>query len=534
MSLRYWHKLAILISLVALGGVVLTASYAHVLSRQAMARGDDDERALAQALLAGASELIGGAMPARAQSGASVPAVAQAATADEDQLKATAERVLGAMFSGEVRAESQIERVTVWRIDAKKLVPVYVHSQASTSTPDVKPPPAEPLPADLQEHLLTIVPKPGKPMARREEDDFRTRVGPALYRPVLDGDGQFVAWIVAELAGEHESRLESARSSLVTFAITLSCGLLLVSAAAAWMFGRRMRELGAAMARVGDGHSDVYLDDESHDEMGDIARAANRTARTLRETHDLRKSMRLAEQVQRALLPADPPKLPGLQIAHFCDYCDEVGGDYIDYIPVGDGEQPDGWAVVVGDGTGHGVGAALLMATARSVLRTHPLRFSELAQSVGLINRRICEQVPDGKFVTLFMLVFSADAKRICWLSAGHDEAILLDPLSTEFAELRGSDVPLGVEASWEFTHHTRQSPLARGTVIVIGTDGIWEMRNAGEQMFGKDRLKRIMRRAASESAAEIGKQILEALHQHRGEMPPQDDVTFIVIKVDG
>ncbi|MBX9736494.1 MAG: SpoIIE family protein phosphatase, partial [Phycisphaerales bacterium] len=345
---------------------------------------------------------------------------------------------------------------------------------------------------------------------------------------------QFAAWIVAELATTGDGPLQSARRSLLIFAASL-CGMLLVaSVVAAWMFGRRMRELGAALARVGDGHSDIHLDDDAHDEMGDMARAANRTARTLRETMDLRRSMRLAEQVQRALLPAKPPTLPGLQIAHFCDYCDEVGGDYIDYIPVGDDQQPDGWAVVVGDGTGHGVGAALLMATARSVLRSQPLRFGELAKGVGVINQHICEQVPDGKFVTLFMLVFSADAKRLCWLSAGHDEAILFDPLSGEFSELRGSDLPLGVEASWEFTHHSRQSPLARGTVIVIGTDGIWEMRNASDQMFGKDRLKRIMRRAASEAGPEIGRQILEALHQHRGDLPPQDDVTFVVIKVDG
>ncbi len=517
MTLRYWHKLAILIACISLGGVILTASYAHVLSRQASAT-TDNEQALARSLLTSSAQLIGSAA---------------AANAAHDAIDAPAREIARAIFEAQVNAKAGIAQVTVCRLDetGKTIRQVFsVSSTTSADAPDMK----ATIPSGLSTALFTAIPKPGPRKPTEAVSTFESLDGEFLWKPIQDPQGNVRGWIVARLGEPANAESVSSRSSLMVFALSL-CGVLLVaSVVAAWMFGRRMRELGAALARVGDGHSDIHLDDDSHDEMGDMARAANRTARTLRETMDLRRSMRLAEQVQRALLPAKPPTLPGLQIAHFCDYCDEVGGDYIDYIPVGDDQQPDGWAVVVGDGTGHGVGAALLMATARSVLRSQPLRFGDLAKGVGIINQHICEQVPDGKFVTLFMLVFSADAKRLCWLSAGHDEAILFDPLNGEFSELRGSDLPLGVEASWEFTHHSRQSPLARGTVIVIGTDGIWEMRNASDQMFGKDRLKRIMRRAASEAGPEIGRQILEALHQHRGDLPPQDDVTFVVIKVDG
>ncbi len=529
MSLRYWHKLALLMALLALSGVILTASYAHVLSRQAMARSEVEQHALAKALLSSAAELVGRALP-------TLDSPTKAANDAEatDPLAAAATSFVQPLFRNSTFAESQIERLWVCRAEGKSVIAVFTQSPGASDSTQPGSGEDQALSVELQTHLLGQISKPGKGSPTNVTSKFGSGEGLHLHHPVLDKSGKFAGWILAKMATLSNDRLDSARASLVTFAISLCAVLMVASGVAAWMFGRRMRELGAALTRVGDGHSDVHLDDESADEMGDLARAANHTARTLRETNDLRRSMRLAELVQRALLPAKPPTLPGVQIAHFCDYCDEVGGDYIDYIPVGDGDRPDGWAVVVGDGTGHGVGAALLMATARSVLRTHALRFSELAQSVGLINRRICEQVPDGKFVTLFMLVFSADACRICWLSAGHDEAILFDPLSNDFSELRGSDVPLGVEASWEFTHHTRQSALARGSVIVIGTDGIWEMRNAGEAMFGKDRLKRVIRRAAGETADNIGRQILEALHQHRGEMPPQDDVTFVVLKMDG
>lgn len=350
-----------------------------------------------------------------------------------------------------------------------------------------------------------------------------------------------VGWMVLTPARGADG---SIRDPLLIFMGVSCAGLTALGLIVAHRATRRLRVTCEAMQRAGAGETEVHIEDDSEDELAELAAAANHTARAMKQSVELRRSMRLGEMVQRALLPARAPSIAGLDIAHFCVYCDEVGGDYIDYIPLGGDDAKEGWAIVVGDGTGHGVPAAILMATARSVLRSHALRVGELPVCMAQINRLLCKQVPEGKFLTLFMLVMepgSAGAaggsnaqimSRLRWISAGHDEAIMLDAMTMQFSELKGSDLPLGVEESWEFNEYERSGALAPGSIIVIGTDGIWESRSAAGAMFGKDHLRRLIRRHASSTAQEIGERILEALRDHRGALLPQDDVTFVVIKV--
>ncbi len=349
-----------------------------------------------------------------------------------------------------------------------------------------------------------------------------------------------VGWVVLTPARGADG---SIRDPLLIFMGVCCAGLTALGLIVAHRATRRLRVTCEAMQRAGAGETEVHIEDDSEDELAELAAAANHTARAMKQSVELRRSMRLGEMVQRALLPARAPSIAGLDIAHFCVYCDEVGGDYIDYIPLGGDDAKEGWAIVVGDGTGHGVPAAILMATARSVLRSHALRVSELPVCMAQINRLLCKQVPEGKFLTLFMLVMEPGLagvngtsapimSRLRWISAGHDEAIMLDAMTMQFSELKGSDLPLGVEESWEFNEYERSGALAPGSIIVIGTDGIWESRSAAGAMFGKDHLRRLIRRHASSTAQEIGERILEALRDHRGALLPQDDVTFVVIKV--
>jgi serine phosphatase RsbU (regulator of sigma subunit) len=343
---------------------------------------------------------------------------------------------------------------------------------------------------------------------------------------VTDAIGSRLAWLGVQ------ARRADLESGLVSLPMTLAmAGLVLVPVSGLAGYGlsrlatRRLREIQDGAERVARGDLKRRLAVTGDDELSAVAKAVNSTASMLQ-------SLNLAKQVQQQLLPAKTPTIPGLDIAAVCVYSDQTGGDYYDFIPLGE-DGKDGWAVLIADVTGHGVAAALLMATARSILRAQPLGVTSVSEFLTAINREFCRQAPEGRFMTMFLLVIEPDGRTLRWASAGHDPAIVFDVGRNHFAELAGHDLPLGVDADATYSAETG-SIAADGQVMILGTDGIWECQNGERRMFGKEGLKRVIRKAAHEPAAEIGRQLLQSLDAFRGEHPQQDDVTFIVIRLGG
>ena len=153
---------------------------------------------------------------------------------------------------------------------------------------------------------------------------------------------------------------------------------------------------------------------------------------------NIRKALEVAHEVQQNLLPEDTPELPGFDISAAVVYCDETGGDYFDFIPCED-EDCERFGIAVGDVTGHGVGAALLMATARALIRGYASRPDSLADSITRVNRLLAADVgQSGNFMSLFFLQLDSDSRTIRWVRAGHDPAILFNPKTEGFEELVG------------------------------------------------------------------------------------------------
>ncbi len=215
-------------------------------------------------------------------------------------------------------------------------------------------------------------------------------------------------------------------------------------------------------------------------------------------------------------------------------YCDETGGDYYDYIRYETGTS-DGMplAVVVGDVSGHGMPSALLMATARALLRQRLSLPGDLAAVFMDVNCQLAQDVGDsGQFMTLMALAVNPGAGSIVWVRAGHDPAILYDPGTNGFTLLAGPGVALGVDGAFGYTLQ-RRDHLAPGSIILIGTDGLWEACNAEGAMFGKARVREVLRRHAGEPAAMIQDRLVAALGEFRGSVALADDVTLVVIKFD-
>jgi serine phosphatase RsbU (regulator of sigma subunit) len=250
-----------------------------------------------------------------------------------------------------------------------------------------------------------------------------------------------------------------------------------------------------------------------------------------KEHQRVRHSLSLAMEVQQNLLPKANPQIDGMDIAGKSIYCDETGGDYYDFLEVGDpGEGKIG--VVVGDVSDHGIPSALLMATARALIRQRCSAFGQIDQVVSDVNQQLAIDVKDsGRFMTLFYAEIERANKTIRWVNAGHEPAMIFDPVTDTFSDLNGgNNLALGVFEDTEFKE--AQQEIASGQIIVIATDGIWEARNPKGEMFGKDRVHKIIRRNASKTANDIQNAILDSLKRFQKGAKLEDDMTLVVIKI--
>jgi sigma-B regulation protein RsbU (phosphoserine phosphatase) len=190
--------------------------------------------------------------------------------------------------------------------------------------------------------------------------------------------------------------------------------------------------------------------------------------------------------------------------------------------------------IALGDVMGHGIGAALVMAGARAVLRDRAAGGSGLAEIAGRLNHLLCADLEGSHFMTMHCSILDPDTRLFRWVSAGHDPAIIYDPAEDRFIDLpeRG-DYPLGIMDKVQFNER-QVGPLPEGAVIVVGTDGIWEARNTHDEQFGKERLCVIIRDGtrAGKSAAELTHSIIQAVSEHRETLPQHDDVTLVVIRL--
>lgn len=246
----------------------------------------------------------------------------------------------------------------------------------------------------------------------------------------------------------------------------------------------------------------------------------------------MRQSLALAREVQQQLLPAaNLFRFEGLQIAGRSVYCDETGGDYFDVFPMRVDDR-NGVALAVGDVSGHGIPSALLMATVRGALRQRANLPGTPADIITDVNRQLTRDVEkSGQFMTLFFAVFDAQKRLLQWVRAGHDPALVYHPRQDTFEMLQGKGVALGLSDQWRYRNASRLT-CEPGDILLIGTDGIWEARNARDDMFGKHALRDLVRHWSSYDAQRLRDEILLALKRFMEGVPQKDDITLIVAKV--
>ena len=240
---------------------------------------------------------------------------------------------------------------------------------------------------------------------------------------------------------------------------------------------------------------------------------------------------RLARQIQEGLLPTVMPTVPGFQIGARALFAKEVGGDYFDFMPL-TVEGEDCLGIAIGDATGHGVAAALLIAEARAYLHALALTLNEPGRMLALANRRLSSQTKSGHFVALLLVRLDPRKKVLTYAGAGHCPGYVLDHQGRTKAVLTSTGMQLGVDLSSEYPA-SFEVALEPGDLIVLFTDGIVEAHSPGGPVFGSERLLASVRQHRQCSPDEILDALFQAATDHAEGADQSDDATAVILKVE-
>ena len=242
------------------------------------------------------------------------------------------------------------------------------------------------------------------------------------------------------------------------------------------------------------------------------------------EKRRLDEEVTIGQRIQRSFLPDRNPEVQNFDIAGANYSSDRVGGDYYDYIRIADQH----WGIVVGDVSGKGIAAALIMASFRASLIAEIRNNYAIRTTMAKVNKLLWESIEPDRFVTALFGVLDVEARRFTYVNAGHNPALLLRAATGQFETLDATGPLLGTfEAA---TYKERLVELRPEDVLVLYTDGITEAMNADGDLFGEERLREAILARKGEPAVALVRGIWEAVQGFRdGEQ--DDDLTTVVVR---
>jgi sigma-B regulation protein RsbU (phosphoserine phosphatase) len=254
-----------------------------------------------------------------------------------------------------------------------------------------------------------------------------------------------------------------------------------------------------------------------------MATDVERHQRAAIEQERLKRELELGRQIQNEMLPHAPLKLGLTEIEGVSVPAREVGGDFFNYFVLPTGQV----ALLVGDVSGKGVGAALLMANVQASLRTRLSMGQELSDVAAEIDRDIESSSPGPLYATLFVGILDPSSRVLRYVNAGHHPQYVLRGGSLE--RLSSTGLPVGLFAGRGYVE--RQVQLQSGDLLFFYTDGCVEAENEQDEMFGAERLEPLLTRPVSGPAEVLG-EIEAAVTAFRGRREPFDDATMMAVKV--
>ena len=334
--------------------------------------------------------------------------------------------------------------------------------------------------------------------------------------------------------------IDRARRKTLTSIAVLGAGAIVVGAALSLLIGRTLssplRKLVADMAVVRTGDLAHQTHVHSRDEIGMLADAFNEMTSGLRdaelvkaESLRVHNDLRLAQEIQAKLLPMDLPGIPRFDIAACYEPALQVSGDYYDVFPLPDYR----FGVTVGDVSGKGIPAALVMTMTRSLLRMGALSGLAPKPLLSRVNSVLFKDLKRGTFVTIAYAVVDPQNGTMTVASAGHNPLCIWLPEQGECMDLQVPGIALGVVEPERFSMLVAEATVGipQGGRVVMYTDGITEAMDKDGREFGLEALHQLARELPDEDSETFLQSLMTAVGGHRGEADPSDDITVVTFR---
>jgi serine phosphatase RsbU (regulator of sigma subunit) len=288
---------------------------------------------------------------------------------------------------------------------------------------------------------------------------------------------------------------------------------------------------------IGLGNLDYTVDIKTGDEIEDLAHSFNKMAEGLKaqieiirlttaEKERVQKELEIAKGIQKSFLPESSPKIDGFDLAALNTPALEVGGDFYDFIPV----SLDKWGLVIADVSGKGVPAALFMALSRTMIRANATNNPTPSKVIRQANDMISEDVRSNMFVTLFYGVLDPVRKTLTYVNAGHNPPLVMGKSAGDIIMLATKGVALGLMTDVVFEE--KEINLHPGDILLLYTDGVTEAINRKQELFGQDRISKIVEENKNLSAQNLINLIEKEVFTYSDGQPQFDDITLLLVKV--
>ena len=331
---------------------------------------------------------------------------------------------------------------------------------------------------------------------------------------------------------------ESLREIRRTSWRNLSIGLAVIALACIGIvpISHRMTQhvasLSAGVRQLAAGDFKARVPVRTSDEFGALAAAFNTMAADLErhqtlvvERERLRRELELSRLIQTEMLPRAPLRLGPAEIKGVSIPAREVGGDFFNYFPLPDGRL----ALLVGDVSGKGVSAALLMANVQATLRARLPLETKLARLAAGLDRDVDANTPGGVYLTLFVGILDVERGLLCYVNAGHNPQFVLRA-NGEIQPLASTGLPIALLPGHGYEESTVQ--IGKGDMLFFYTDGLVETENDHGDMFGADRLRALLEAEHAQGIDVVLERIERTVRTFRGKAEPFDDATMMALRI--